>query len=132
MPRKRTIQPAPRETFVLDDGTTVEVRDRDTREIGRGLDKKFNSEELDWQVVNGLVDDLRSGNHDRILRAQSALASNYAMERFLYEAGYDDMEERTRRRHGKTIRQKLAQTLQIVATVEYESWKVPSAPCTSD
>lgn len=128
MPRKTTIQPAPLENFVLDDGTVVEVRDRETREIGRGLDKKFNAEELDWQVVNGLVDDLRSGNRDRMLRAQSALASNHAMERFLYEAGYDDMDERTRRRHGKAIRQKLTQTLQIVATVEYESWKVHSAP----
>jgi hypothetical protein len=129
MPRKTTIQPAPLETFVLDDGTVVEVRDRETREIGRGLDKKFNAEELDWQVVNGLVDDLRSGNRDRMLRAQSALASNHAMERFLYEAGYDDMDERTRRRHGKTIRQKLTQTLQIVGGVEYDSWKVHSVPC---
>ena len=129
MPRKTTIQPAPLETFVLDDGTVVEVRDRETREIGRGLDKKFNAEELDWQVVNGLVDDLRSGNRDRMLRAQSALASNHAMERFLYEAGYDDMDERTRRRHGKTIRRKLTQTLQIVGEIEYDSWKVHSVPC---
>lgn len=128
MPRKTTIQPTPLETFVLEDGTVVEVRDRETREIGRGQDKKFNAEELDWQVVNGLVDDLRSGNRDRMLRAQSALASNHAMERFLYDAGYDDMDERTRRRHGKAIRQKLTQTLQIVATVEYESWKVHSSP----
>ena len=129
MPRKTTIQPAPLETFVLDDGPVVEVRDRETREIGRGLDKKFNAEELDWQVVNGLVDDLRSGNRDRMLRAQSALASNHAMERFLYEAGYDDMDERTRRRHGKTIRRKLTQTLQIVGEIEYDSWKVHSVPC---
>lgn len=128
MPRKTTIQPAPLETFALDDGTVVEVRDRETREIGRGLDKKFNAEELDWQVVNGLVDDLRSGNHDRMFRAQSALASNHAMERFLYEAGYDDMDERTRRRHGKTIRQKLTQILQMAGAVEYDSWKVHSVP----
>ena len=128
MPRKKTIQPAPLESFALDDGTVVEVRDRETREIGRGLDKKFNAEEFDWQVVNGLVDDLRSGNHARVLRAQSALASNHAMERFLYEGGYDDMDERTRRRHGKTIRQKLTQTLQIVGAVEYDSWKVHSPP----
>ena len=58
MPRKTTIQPAPLETFVLDDGTVIEVRDRETREIGRGLDKKFNAEELDWQVYEsfGLVE----------------------------------------------------------------------------
>ena len=130
MPRKKTIQPPPSETFALDDGTIVEVRDRETREIGRGLDKKFSAEELDWQVINGLFDDLRSGNRARELRAQSALASNHAMERFLYEGGYDDMDERTRRRHGKSIRKKLTQTLQIVGAVEYDSWQVHSAPST--
>jgi len=47
MPRKKTLQPEPTETFTLDDGTVVEIRDHQTREIGRGLEKKFNAEELD-------------------------------------------------------------------------------------
>lgn len=39
MPRKRTIQPAPLQSFTLPDGTLVEVRDESTWEIGRGQHK---------------------------------------------------------------------------------------------
>jgi hypothetical protein len=130
MPRKPTIQPAPLKSFTLDDGTVVEVRDHNTREIGPGLDKKFNSEELDWQVLNGLVEDLQSGNDTRIKRANTAIASNHAMARYLLDGGYD-YDERTCRRHGKAIREKYAQTMRIVGAVEYDSWKVHSAPCQS-
>ena len=58
MPRRQTRQSDPLTTFSLSDGTIVEVRDYDTREIGRGLEKKFIAEELDWQVLNGLFDHL--------------------------------------------------------------------------
>ena len=102
MPRKKNIQPAPLESFDLEDGTLVEIRDWRTREIGQGLDKKFNSEELDWQILYGLFDDLNSGNPFRENRAEKALSSNAAMERFLFDAGYE-MDERTGRRHGKSI-----------------------------
>lgn len=127
MPRRQTIQPAPLESFNLEDGTVVEIRDWRTREIGRGADKKFNSEELDWQVLNGLFDDLQSGSSDRRLQAEEALSSNAAMERFLYSGGYE-MDERTGRRHGKSIREKHTRMRQIVGAVEYDSWQVHSAP----
>jgi hypothetical protein len=127
MPRKKTIQPQPLQQFELEDGRTVEVRDWRTREIGRGKDKEFNSDELDWQVLNGLIDDLQSGVSHRRIRAEEALASNGAMERFLHSSGYE-MDERTGRRHGKSIRQKYTQTRQIVGAVEYESWAVHSSP----
>ena len=127
MPRKQTVQPIPLESFMLEDGTVVEIRDRHTREIGRGADKKFNSDELDWQVLNGLFDDLQSGDCNRRLRAEKALSSNAAMERFLYIAGYE-MEERTGRRHGKSIREKYNLMRRIVGDVEYDSWQVHSAP----
>ena len=127
MPRKQTIQPTPLESFNLEDGTVVEIRDWRTREIGRGADKKFNSEELDWKVLNGLFDDLQSGSSDRRLQAEKALSSNAAMERFLYAAGYE-MEERTGRRHGKSIREKHNLMRRIVGAVEYDSWQVHSAP----
>lgn len=127
MPRKPTIQPAPRESFTLDDGTLVEVRDWQTRTIGRGLDKKFLSEEQDWQVLNGLFDDLNSGNKKLVERARVALESNHAMARFLYEAGYDS-DERTGRRHGKSVRCKYDNIRRIVGIVEYESWVVHIAP----
>ena len=55
MPRKKTIQPAPLE--VLDYGDLiVEIIDKDTRPIGRGQDKAFNSSEFDFHVLNKLVD----------------------------------------------------------------------------
>lgn len=128
MPRKKPLQPPPLESFSLEDGTHVEIRDWRTREIGRGQDKKFNSEELQWQVLHGLVDDLGSGDCTRERRAKEALTSNAAMERFLFNAGYE-MDERTGRRHGKSIREKFQQMRRIVGAVEYDSWLVHSAPC---
>lgn len=130
MPRKPTIQPTPKDSFTLDDGTLIEIRDYATREIGRGLDKKFNSEELDWQVLLGLIDDLQSGDPNRITRAQAALVSNHAMERHLYEGGYE-LHERTSRRHGKSIRDKYVQTMRIVEAVKNKTNSVRSAPCSS-
>jgi hypothetical protein len=127
MPRKPTTQPAPKESFTLYDGTIVEVRDYATREIGPGLDKKFNSEELDWQVLNGIFDDLMANSSTRVSRANTALESNHAMERYL-NAGDYGLEERTGRRHGKSIREKYNEMRQIVGIVEYESWAVHSAP----
>ena len=128
MPRKKLIQPDPLERFNLEDGTPVEIRDWRTREIGRGQDKKFNSVELDWQVLHGLVDDLQSGDAVLQAHAEKVLVSNAAMERFLFEAGYE-MDERTGRRHGKSIREKYIQMRRIVGSVEYDSWQVHSAPC---
>ena len=130
MPRKQTVQPPPLKQFGLEDGTFVEVRDWRTREIGQGKDKQFNAEELDWQVLNGLFDDLQSEDKSLQTRAQAALVSNGAMERFLYSAGYE-MDERTGRRHGKSIREKYTQMRQIVGAVEFDSWQVHSAPSSS-
>ena len=128
MPRQKTVQPLPIEAFHLEDGTLVEVRDWRTREIGRGQDKKFEAEELDWQVLLGLFDDLMSGCRKREERAATALASNAAMERHLLNGGYE-MDERIARRHGKCIREKYTQTRRILGAIEYDSWKVHSAPC---
>ena len=117
MPRKKTLQPEPTETFTLDDGAVVEIRDHQTRVIGRGLEKKFTAEELDWQVLHGLVDDLQSNDPSRINRANVALSSNHAMERYLSSGGYE-MDERTGRRHGRSIREKYEQMIYIVNEVE--------------
>lgn len=120
MPRKPTIQPAPLDSFELDDGTIVEIRNHQTREIGRGKDKEFESEELDWQVLLGLVDDLNSSNDFNVTRATTALRSNKAMGRFLLDAGYE-MDERTACRHGKSIRAKYNQTMVIVDNVNNQN-----------
>ena len=127
MPRKPTLQPAPVESFTLNDGTAVEVRDRHTREIGRGLDKKWVSEELDWQVLIGLIDDLISGRPQRRARAMTALKSDHAMARHLLNGGYD-MDDRTARRHGRKIRTRYRQT-QRIETVVKGTATVLSAPC---
>lgn len=105
MPRKKTIQPEPLDRLTLPDGTVAEVRDFITREIGRGADKKFLATELDNQVVLGLFDDLLSTDISQISRARAAVLSDHAMARYLLDGGYE-MDERTARRHGKSIRQK--------------------------
>lgn len=103
MPRKKTIQPEALDRFTLPDGTVVEVRDFITREIGRGADKKFLATELDNQVLLGLFDDLLSTDISRISRTRAAVLSDHAMARYLLDGGYE-MDERTARRHGKSIR----------------------------
>lgn len=105
VPRKKIVQPSPLKAFALPDGTQVEVRNWDTRERGRGLDKQFLSEELDWQVLGGLYDDLQSGDSEREERAKNALTSNRGMDNHLNAGGYE-LDERTGRRHGASIRRK--------------------------
>lgn len=113
MPRKKTVQPEPSEVITLGDGTIVEVRNHETREIGRGLDKKFESEEMDNQVLIGLFDDLLSADPWRHSRATTALESDHAMARHLLDGGYE-MDERTARRHGKSIREKYRDWLRLL------------------
>ena len=113
MPRKKTVQPEPSEVITLEDGTIVEVRNHETREIGRGLDRKFESEEMDNQVIIGLFDDLLSSDLLRHSRATTALESDHALARHLLYGGYE-MDERTARRHGKSIRGKYRVWLRLV------------------
>jgi hypothetical protein len=113
MPRKKTIQPEPSEVFTLGDGTIVEIRNHETREIGRGQDKRFESEEMDNQVLVGLFDDLLSVEPERHFRATTALKSGYAMARYLLDGGYE-MDERTAQRHGQSIRGKYRVWMRLV------------------
>jgi hypothetical protein len=113
MPRKKTTQPEPSEAITLSDGTVVEIRNHETREIGRGQDRKFESEEMDNQVLIGLFDDLLSAEPWRHTRATTALESDHAMARYLLDAGYE-MDERTARRHGKSIRGKYRVWVRLV------------------
>jgi hypothetical protein len=113
MPRKKTIQPAPLDSFTLDDGVLVEIRDNETREIGRGLDKRYLSEELDNQVLVGIFDDLLSEDVLRSKRAREAVVSDHALARHLLKGGYE-MDDRTARRHGKSVREKYQIWIQLV------------------
>ena len=73
----------------MEDGTVVEIRNHETREIGRGQDKKFESEEMDNQALVGLFDDLLSAELWRRNRAKTAFESNHAMARHLLGGGYE-------------------------------------------
>jgi hypothetical protein len=105
MPRKKTVQTAPKET--IDAGEfVIEIRDRDTREIGRGKDKKFVSGELNSQVLHGLVDMLLSSSVKSRKEALIYLESPRAeskLARYLQLGGYD-LSDRALRQHAKDIR----------------------------
>ena len=55
MPRGKTIQPDPDDSFTLDDGTFVEVRGEGSWEVGRGLHMKNKYEEWLFQVLGWVV-----------------------------------------------------------------------------
>jgi hypothetical protein len=106
MPRKKTVQLAPTKVIETDE-LIIEIRDKDTREIGPGLDKKFNANELDWQILTGLVDMYLS--EDRKQRKLAVeLLENKRMEskfaRKLEEWGYE-LSDRAMREHAKRVRE---------------------------
>ena len=55
MPRGKTIQPDPDDSFTLDDGTFVEVRGEGSWEVGRGQHMKNKYEEWLFQVLGWVV-----------------------------------------------------------------------------
>lgn len=106
MPRKKTVQPPPKETICVDD-LIIEVRDKHTREIGRGKGKEFDASELDSQVLHGLVDIYLSGNPEKIAKLKELLeaprgASKLARQMELW--GYD-LSDRALREHARKIRE---------------------------
>jgi hypothetical protein len=105
MPRKKTVQPAPKETIHTRD-LVIEVRDRDTREIGRGKDKEFAASELDSQVLHGLVDMYQSSDPRKKAKAHDLLESPRGVSRLAKEMevwGYD-LSDRALREHARNIR----------------------------
>jgi len=116
MPRPKTIQPNPLTTFNLE-AQIFEVRDKNTWEIGRGQDKNFLFRETNSHILNGLLDDLQSGNRKREEQAREALSSKSAMDRFINKAGYE-MDERTGRRHGKFVIGEFQLLMKLVRKIE--------------
>lgn len=105
MPRKKTVQPPP--TQIIEEGSlSIEIRDKDTREIGRGQDKKFNSEELDFQVLHGLLDIYLSNDVSKRSKVVDLLESPRRaskLARQLEAWGYE-LSDRALREHAKKIR----------------------------
>ena len=75
MPRKKTIQPEPLKTSELEDGTIVEIRDHETREIGRGLDKRWKAENLVDGILLHLVDMIQGHDSQKTRQAIEVLES---------------------------------------------------------
>jgi hypothetical protein len=80
MPRKATTQPSPDEVIEGKD-VTIEIRGTNSQLIKRGGDKEFLASETKNQILLGLIDDLQSGEPDRVKRAQKALKNNSALAR---------------------------------------------------
>lgn len=107
MPRKKTIQPPPIKVIETHD-LVIEIRDKDTRDIGRGLDKKFDADQLDWQILTGLVDMYLSNDRKQRKLALELLESKRGaskLARKLEEWGYGDLSERALRGHAKRVRE---------------------------
>ena len=107
MPRKPTVQPEPIEVILTDD-FVIEIRDKDTREIGRGKNKAFESSELHFQVLHGLVDMLLSEGKSKRIEALEYLEGHRVISklaRYLQLCGYEQS-DRALRRHASEIRRK--------------------------
>ena len=65
MPRKKTIQPEPLETFELEDWTIVEIRDHETREKGPGKDKQWKARNKVDCILTSLLDMIQSSDNEQ-------------------------------------------------------------------
>lgn len=105
MPRKKTIQPAPLEVHDYGD-IIIEIINKDTRPIGRGQDKAFNASELNFQVLNKLVDMYLSKEESEHKLALELLEGDRKISKLARQLemwGYDE-EDRALREHAKSIR----------------------------
>lgn len=105
MPRRKTIQPEPLQVFELDDGTVVEVRDKNCWEVGRGLHKLNGFNEARDKILEMAFDDyfkpapddavggtlryVRPSPEDDYLSSASKFVEKCAFKGFLGESGDD-------------------------------------------
>ncbi len=97
MPRPRTVQPEPLETFTFtdDDGqeVVVEVRDESCWEIGRGLHKRNASQKRKDTVLELVADDYFTSKGRKFVSTEKdylANASKFARQVELWGLGGDD------------------------------------------
>jgi hypothetical protein len=92
MPRKKTIQPQPLESFSLLDGTLVEVRDETCQEIGRGLHKRDAYEKWRDKVAEKVIPIYLDKNGRKLVKPEDDfLSSGYKFSDWLKE--YKDEDE---------------------------------------
>lgn len=95
MPRKKTMQSPPLKVIQTQDDLEIEIRDAYTRLVGRGQDKAFDAEELDTQVLNGIVDVLLTGsatNAKRLLGLLETPRTVSALAKEMQLWGYDQQD----------------------------------------
>jgi hypothetical protein len=106
MPRKKTVQPEPLEIFELEDGTIVEIRDHDTRERGRGLDKQWKVDNAVDGILAQLIYMIQKGDRNKVQTAIDALEKPRGIPAFvkiLHQWGYQES-DRTLRKHVDQVR----------------------------
>ena len=69
MPRKKTAQPPPLDSFIIDD-TTIELRDHTCRLLGRGLHKRHEFEEWRDKVAQWVIPQYLNNNGRKQLKTQ--------------------------------------------------------------
>ena len=103
--KKKTIQPKPLKTFVVDE-VIFEIRDHETREIGRGLDKQWKAINLTDGILDQLVNMVQGSDSRKAQEAIDLLESPKSIPRFirlLQEWGYEES-DRTLRKYAERCR----------------------------
>ena len=105
MPRKKTVQPEPLEAFELN-GALIEIRGHETREKGRGLDKKWKATNTSDGILAKLIHMIQTGDRKEVEMAIDALEKPRHIPTFvktLNQWGYTES-GRTLRKHMVQIR----------------------------
>lgn len=106
MPRKKTVQPEPLETIVCDD-FIIEIRDRETQLIGRGMANHFEGQEIVFKILDIAMNYYLSNDPKKKNKAIAWLESDRTggeFNRYLQQQAAFDLDERTLWRHIKRAR----------------------------
>ena len=121
MPRKKTIQPDPIESYTLEDGTIVEHRDETCQEIGKGLHKRNEYEAIRDAVLESIYPIYIDKNGRKIIRSRSPDPLKYAavFERWYTRQGFPERNEtEIRKRLYKDIKKQIKYLIDAVEAFE--------------
>ena len=124
MPRKKTVQPEPLETIVCKD-FIIEIRDRKTQLIGRGMANYFEGQEVVFKILHIVMDCYLSNDAKKRDKAIAWLEGDRTGGEFnkhLQQQAEFHLDERTFWRHIKRARQEW-QTLKAALDLHNQSEK---------